>query len=199
MIRDTDEVTTLLDPITTLPPEFRPLRVEEYHRLIDTGLFDGTHVELVGGVLVEMSPQGDEHMGLIPFMTHLLVRLVGEDYVVSPQCPVIADEISEPEPDFAILSRRDTRVTGKPHDALLVIEIANSSLRFDLGEKARRYAGAGYPEYWVIDVRARSIHVHRDPHPDGTWGSLEEVSSGTVEAVAVPPVVIDVQDLLTFG
>ena len=47
MIRDTDEVTTLLDPITTLPPEFRPLRVEEYHRLIDTGVFDGTHVELV--------------------------------------------------------------------------------------------------------------------------------------------------------
>jgi Uma2 family endonuclease len=191
-------VTTLLAPITTLPEEFRPLRVEEYHKLIELGVFHGTHVELVGGVLVEMSPQGPEHFGLIPYLTHLLVHLVGDDYVVSPQGPVIADEISEPEPDFAILTRRDTRRTGKPTDALLVIEVSNSSLRFDLGEKARRYAGAGYPEYWVIDVPGRRIHVHRDPRPDGTWGAVEVIDSGMLQAVAVPPIRIDVTDLLDF-
>ncbi len=197
-IDQTDEVTTLLAPITTLPPEFRPLRVEEYHQLIELGVFEGTKVELVGGVLVEMSPQGPAHFGLIPYLTHLLVRLVGEAYVVSPQGPVIADEISEPEPDFAILSARDTRRTGKPHDALLVIEVSNSSLRFDLGEKARRYAGAGYPEYWVIDVQARTIHIHRGPQPDGTWTSVITQSAGDLQAAAVPPIRIDVADLLDF-
>lgn len=111
---------------------------------------------------------------------------------------MIADEISEPEPDFAILSARDTRRTGKPHDALLVIEVSNSSLRFDLGEKARRYAGAGYPEYWVIDVQARTIHVHRGPQPDGTWTSIITQSEGDLQAVAVPPITIDVADLLDF-
>lgn len=188
----------MLPPITTLPPEFRPLRVEEYHRLIDLGVFEGTNVELVGGVLVEMSPQGDEHMGLIPWLTHRLVELVGDAFVVSPQCPVIPDEISEPEPDFAVLSRRDTRITGKPRDALLIIEIANSSLRFDLGEKARRYAGAGYPEYWVVDVQARVVHVHREPRPDGTWGSITQMADGVLEAVAVPPLRLDIVEMLDF-
>ena len=188
----------MLGRIDTLPEEFRPLRVEEYHRLIDAGVFDGTHVELVGGVLVEMSPQGDAHFGLIPYLTHMLVDMVGDAFVVSPQSPVIADDISEPEPDFAILSKRDTRRTGKSRDALLVIEIANSSLRFDLGEKARRYAGAGYPEYWVIDVTRREIHVHRGPRPDGTWASIVVVAGGPLTAVAVPPITIDVGDLLDF-
>lgn len=79
----TEEVTSVLSPNLTLPEEFRPLRVEEYHQLIELGVFEGTKIELVGGVLVEMSPQGPAHFGLIPFLTHLLVRLVGEDYVVS--------------------------------------------------------------------------------------------------------------------
>lgn len=188
----------MLAPSPTLPEEFRPLRVEEYHKLIELGVFEGTRVELVGGVLVEMSPQGDEHFGLIPFLTHLLVRLVGDDYVVSPQGPVIADEISEPEPDFAILSARDTRRTGKPRDALLVIEVANSSLRFDLGEKARRYAGAGFAEYWVIDVPDRAVHVHREPHADGTWGSVTTQTDGVLQAVAVPPLCIDIGAVLDF-
>lgn len=65
-VDQTDEVTTLLAPITTLPPEFRPLRVEEYHQLIELGVFEGTKVELVGGVLVEMSPQGPAHLGADP-------------------------------------------------------------------------------------------------------------------------------------
>lgn len=187
-----------LPPPTTLPPEFRPLTVAEYQVLISSGVLDGTHVELVGGVLVELSPQGPDHFGLIPHLNHLLVALVGDAYVVSPQGPVITDEISEPEPDFAILTARDTRRTGKPRDALLVIEVSNSSLRFDLGEKARRYAGAGYPEYWVVDVRRRAVHVHREPAPDGTWGSVEVVDDGELQAVAVPPILLDVGALLDF-
>jgi Uma2 family endonuclease len=195
---DDVEVTRVLAPSPTLPAEFRPLRVEEYHQLIALGVFEGQKIELVGGVLVEMSPQGPRHFGLIPYLTHRLVELVGDDYVVSPQGPVIADEISEPEPDFAILSKRDTRITGKPTGALLVIEVANTSLRFDLGEKARRYAGAGYPEYWVIDVTARVVHIHRGPQPDGTWSSVEVQADGLLTAVAVPPITIDVADLLDY-
>ncbi len=188
----------MLAPSPTLPEEFRPLRVDEYHQLIELGVFEGTKVELVGGVLVEMSPQGPAHFGLIPYLNHLLVSLVGDDYTVSPQGPVIADEISEPEPDFAILTKRDTRRTGKPTDALLVIEVSNSSLRFDLGEKARRYAGAGFGEYWVIDVQDRSIHVHRGPRPDGTWTAVETVREGELQAVAGPPRHHDVGDLHDF-
>lgn len=188
----------MLAPSPTLPPEFRPLRVDEYHKLIELGVFEDQKVELVGGVLVEMSPQGPRHFGLIPYLTHLLVGLVGDDYVISPQGPVIADEISEPEPDFAVLSRRDTRITGKPTDALLVIEVANTSLRFDLGEKARRYAGAGYPEYWVIDVMRKVVHVHRGPSPDGTWASVQVQAEGPLTALAVPPITIDVGQLLDY-
>ena len=185
-------------PITELPESFRPLLRSEYDRLIDLGVFEGMPIELVGGVLVEMSPQGYDHRNLIADLNMIIAPQVVGRHRVSVQGPLAVDGISEPEP--ALVVNPLPRYTGhKTGQALLVVEVAHSSLRFDLGEKARRYALAGYPEYWVIDVRARSIHVHRDPHRDGTWGSLEEVSSGTVEAVAVPPVVIDVQDLLTFG
>lgn len=72
-----------------------------------------------------------------------------------------------------------------------MIEVALTSRRFDLGEKARRYAMAGYPEYWVVDIDQRLVHVHRDPNPDGTWGSVAPQADGTIQAVAVTTVSVD--------
>lgn len=185
-------------PVVELPPCFRPLRVEEYDRLIDQGVFDGTHVELIGGVLVEMSPQGDRHIGVILYLNRLLVRLAADDLVVSVQSPLITDEVSEPEPDFAVLPWRDYRRHGKPREALLVIEVASSSLSFDLGEKARRYALANCPEYWVVDVNDKTVHVHRRPDGQGGWGDLMTATTGTLTAVASPQIEIDLDDLFDY-
>lgn len=185
-------------PIAELPPEFRPLRRSEYDHLVGLGVFEGTRVELVGGVLVEMSPQKPPHYGLILKLNKLLVLAAGDDYVVGAQGPLAVDDISEPEPDFTILPTGLDYMQVLPEQAFLVMEVSNSSLRFDLGEKARRYAMAGYPEYWVLDVQARVVHVHREPRPDGTWGSIVPEGSGQLTAIATPSISLDLDELLQY-
>lgn len=188
----------MLAPASELPDEFRPLRRDEYDRLIDLGVFEGTKVQLVGGLLVEMTPQKDPHFQLIADLNMLLVPQVLGRHTVSVQGPLQVDEISEPEPDLAILPLPRYRGVGKTGEALLVIEVAESSLRFDLGEKARRYAAAGYPEYWVIDCVARVLVRHTEPAPDGTWGAVDRLDGGTVRPVAVADVELDLTDLFSF-
>lgn len=188
----------MLAPVTELPDEFRPLRREEYDRLIDLGVFEGTKVQLVGGLLVEMTPQKGPHFQLIADLTMILTAQVMGRHTVSVQGPLQVDDISEPEPDLAILPLPRYRGVGKTGDALLVIEVAESSLRFDLGEKARRYAAAGYPEYWVIDCVARVLIRHTEPSPDGTWGSIERLDSGVLELIAVADATLDLDHLFDF-
>ncbi len=187
----------MLAPITELPGEFRPLRREEYDQLVDLGVFEGTRVQLVGGLLVEMSPQNDPHWQTIVDLNMILAPQVAGRHSVGVQGPLLVDEISEPEPDLTVLPLPRYRGLGKTGEALLVIEVADTSLRFDLGEKARRYGAAGYPEYWVIDVNAKVVHRHTQPHPDGTWGRVELLTEGTLSPVAVDGVTVDTRDL--FG
>lgn len=180
-----------------LPAEFRPLRREEYDRLVDLGVFEGTRVQLLGGLLVEMTPQKDPHFQLVVDLNMILAGQVVGRHTVSMQGPLQVDDISEPEPDLAILPLPRYRGVGKTGEALLVIEVAESSLRLDLGEKARRYAAAGYPEYWVIDA-ARVLIRHTKPSPDGVWGRVERLTAGVLAPVAVEEVTVDLDDLFDF-
>ena len=184
----------MLAPATELPDEFRPLHRDEYDRLVELGVFEGTRVQLLGGVLIEMSPQKDTHHITVVRLNMALTPQVVGRHSVSVQGPLLVDDVSEPEPDLTILG--DPTPKTKSRDALLVIEVADSSLRVDLGEKARRYAAAGYPEYWVIDVTARVLIRHLDPQPDGTWSRIDRLADGVVEPVAVDDVRVDLAELL---
>lgn len=189
-------MTTLSVPITELPDAFRPLLRTEFEQMVAMGLFEDVPVELVGGVLIHMSPIGPEHVGLLVWLNKRLVQLCGDAYAVSPQNPLAVDDYSEPQPDLAVLPAGEFRGLRQiPSNAFLVIEVARSSLEFDLGEKARRYAMAGYPEYWVIDVDARLVHVHQGPHADGSWRSVVQQSDGPLVAVAAPPIELDTAEL----
>lgn len=161
--------------------------------MIQQGLFEGTNVELVGGVLVEMSPQGPSHYWLLVELNQRLVRAAGDRYVVAPQGPLAVDDISEPEPDFAVLPKGLDR-SAIPQRALLVVEVSVSSLPFDLGIKADRYARAGYPEYWVVDAQHRRVHVHSGPSADG-WAHVEVHTSGNLTASAAPAITLDLDTL----
>jgi Uma2 family endonuclease len=145
-----------------------------------------------------MSPQNDPHFQLIADLNMILAPQVQGRHTVSVQGPLQVDEISEPEPDLAILPLPRYRGVGKTGEALLVIEVAESSLPFDLGEKARRYAAAGYPEYWVIDTVQRILVRHLDPNPDGTWTDVADLTSGVLQPVAVADVQLDLDDLFDF-
>jgi Uma2 family endonuclease len=145
----------------------RPLRRSEYDVLVEQGVFgENDRIQLLDGELVEMSPQHSPHARMIEALNErLMPALVGTARVLV-QLPLAAGEYSEPEPDIAVVPLDEPR-DRHPQRALHVIEVADSSVRLDLGRKARIYAAAGVPVYWVIDLPGDVVHVHTDPTPDG--------------------------------
>jgi Uma2 family endonuclease len=161
-----------------------PLTVDEFGVLArQEGWGEDTRVELLDGELVWMNPVNDPHVGCVIRLTQLFGRRLADDQVlVSVQNPIRLDEYDLPQPDVALLRPRpDYYATGKPEacDVLLLVEVSDTTLRTDLGRKARIYAGAGVAEYWVIDVGTRSLYVHRSPL-DGRYQHREMLTSSEI-------------------
>jgi Uma2 family endonuclease len=150
-----------------VPPEkVRPLRRAEYDRLVMLGMLRGENVELLYGRLVRMSPQGQPHVFSVTRLNKLLVRALGDRAEVRVQAPFGASDVSEPEPDIAIVANGDY-LDEHPRRAHLLIEVSDSSLQDDRRLKGPLYAAAGVPEYWIVDLVAGAVEVHREPGRDG--------------------------------
>lgn len=163
-------LVSTLAPLEIDPAWQRRLQLTEYHRMIDAGVFDeDDHLELLKGVLVAMSPQNPKHARVIEHLNWALQRALEQDFRVRVQLPLTLPKLSsEPEPDLAVVDRRDGPWPRHPERALLVIEVADESLRKDRGAKLQLYAAAGLPEYWVINCRDGQVEVFRGPR-DGTY------------------------------
>ncbi|HEY3353889.1 MAG TPA: Uma2 family endonuclease [Polyangia bacterium] len=173
----------------------RPLRRGEYDRLVALGCFADERLELLRGVLVAMSPQGALHAEVIRRLTRLLIVALGDTAVVQGQSPLALDDSSEPEPDVAVVPPGDY-AEEHPARALLVIEVADSSLRKDRLVKGGLYAEAGIPEFWLVDLDARVVEVYRDP-VDGRYTSASRVGREVViRPVALPGLGLAVADFL---
>lgn len=134
-----------------------------YNRIVASGALEGEHVELLDGLVVEMSPQSAAHTDAIMLLTRHLAK--AEAWLMV-RLPLEVAANSEPEPDLALVEQRPARgehVRG----ALLVVEVAVTSQQIDRELKARLYACAGIPVYWLVDVPARAVEVRTDPRPDG--------------------------------
>jgi Uma2 family endonuclease len=190
---------------STWRPVVHKLTVEAYHALWHAGhLAENDRIELVDGLLIEMPPLGHPHMTLVNRLTRLLVRATGDDAVVSVQNSVSLPPWSEPQPDFVLFAPRFISVAaGKPTaaDVLLVIEVSDSSLRYDRGTKLALYAQEGLPEFWIVDVTAESIEVCRRPALTGdgvTYTERTRYARGEHATVAaLPNVAVSVDDV--FG
>jgi Uma2 family endonuclease len=163
--------------------------LEEYHRLIESGGFDeDMRVELIEGVIADMSPRTREHDNAIRWLSRwLMFALDPERYEIGVQTALTLGR-SEPEPDLTVVPA-DAPRPYHPGTAALVIEVAVSSQDRDLRQKPLIYADAGVPEYWVVDVDASRIVVHRNPR-DAGYGTVVEVpATGTIQAQALdlPP------------
>jgi Uma2 family endonuclease len=114
------------------------------------------------------------------------------------QNPVIISNLSVPQPDLALLEARADDYAGahpRTADVLLVVEVADTTLAFDLGRKAALYARCGIAELWVVDVNERAIHVFRKPAQDG-YGEAFRVQGGrSVACAALPAVTVDAAEI----
>ncbi len=186
---------------TDHPPlvQQRLLTVADYHRMAEAGIFaPDERVELIEGVIVNMPPIGPEHSGLVNVLTEALVTAFAGKAVVSVQNPVILPEHSEPEPDFALLRWRADKyrkATPLPADVLLLVEVANSTLRYDTEIKRPLYAAHGVPEYWIVDVQGERLTRFTEPEA-GDYRRTETLKgSATVELVALPGETFDLSEL----
>lgn len=135
---------------------------EEYDALVRSGILaEDERVELLQGVLVPMTPPGPAHTNLIARLTMALAVAAQGKALLSPQSPLDCGD-SRPQPDLAVLPLSEDREDRLPRKALLVVEVADSSLARDR-LKSAIYARAGIPEYWLVDVAARTVEVHTEP------------------------------------
>ena len=174
---------------------------EKYHLLGDAGFFLGKRVQLIEGSIIEMSPQKNEHSVSLLLTCDVMQALFGSTRTVRYQLPLKLSDVSEPEPDVAIVMGKPRDWSDHPATADLVIEISESTLRFDLTVKAKLYAQALIPEYWVVDLVHRQLIVHRLPkRPRSGAARYEEVTvyeaDAVVKPLAKPKASVKVADLL---
>ena len=175
--------------------------VDEFARMGEAGVFaEDDRVELIDGEIREMTPIGSPHAGIVNRLTELMVtRLAGRANVIV-QNPIRLDRRTEPQPDLVVARRRKSFYADRhpePGDVLVVVEVADSSLRYDRAEKVPRYGRAGIPETWLVDVEAGMVTAYTDPGPDGYARQQVRHRGERMVASSVPDLGLAVDDI--FG
>ncbi len=174
---------------------------QQYHWLIEAGILTTEHrVELIGGEIRSMAPMGPAHRRSMRQLTSWLGDRRGQNYVLECQLTIEMAEGFSPDPDFVLSRYREGGYPAGENpgiaDVLLVIEVADSSLEYNLGEKARAYAQAGAPELWVVDIPQRQLHVLLNPSPQGYQDHTTTGEDGTVTATLIPDLQLPVGEAL---
>ena len=162
--------------------------------MVEFGWFADQRIELLRGTLVDLSPHRWPHTAAIEFLTEQLILQLGGRYSVRPQMPFFADDWSEPQPDLAV-AEKDPTLRDHPSELLLLIEIADEPLIIERGPKLTIYAGAGVPEYWIVDVSKVIVEVHTQPE-NNRYANVQTFRDGDVlRPTLLPDVAIRVADL----
>lgn len=173
--------------------------IEEFEGILASGVLGDRQLELLQGDLVEMPSEGSAHSGLANLIADYLRGLLGDRARIREGYHItLPDLASEPIPDIAIVKPSPDFYRSRnpyPSDSFWLIEVAYSSLKKDLGIKAALYAQAGIPEYWMVDVNAEILIVHRGAR-GGTFRSVQERIEGTLSPLAFPDVAVSIPIIL---
>lgn len=168
----------------------RQFTATEFRSMHETGIFRyDERLELLDGEVYEAAAAGSKHVACVNRLTHVLMGALGDRVMVSVQNSMDLSELSVPEPDLALIKRRadfyDDALPG-PGDVLSLIEVSDTTYSFDRSVKLRLYADAGIPEYWIVNVRKRSVDIHR--RPDGPeFREFERLFDGEQLTLAAIP------------
>jgi Uma2 family endonuclease len=142
--------------------------VRQYDRLTVKGFFDRVHVELIEGRIIKMAPKWEPHVAGVSLTAKAIERAFGEGYWVRRESPLHFGTRSKPEADLAVVvgTENDYVNSGAPSNALLVVEVSESSLKYDRGRKASLYARNGIADYWIVNIVDRQLEIHRQSIAD---------------------------------
>jgi len=167
----------------------RPWRRAEIEAMVRAGIVDeDERFELIGGEMVPMSPKGARHELVKAELNRHLQRIALQDLWIVPETTLWLDDTNFVEPDFCIWPSSVSPGDQRGYDVLLAIEIADTSLSYDLGRKIGTYAAHGIPEVWVINALTLVTRVHKQLGPEGYRSVVESGPDETVAAVRVPAV-----------
>jgi Uma2 family endonuclease len=180
-------------------PRRHRLTVADYYRMGEVGILaHDARVELIDGEIIDMAPPGDPHAGTVDQLALVFGPAVVGRAHVRVQNPLWLDEHSEPQPDVSVLKpSADFYKSRRPRasDALLVVEVADTSLRFDRDDKVPLYARHGIPEVWLVDLKAKRLVRFRNPQ-QGTYASVDQPDLGSpLEIAALPETRLDLSTL----
>lgn len=181
------------------PIQKRLFTTGEYHQMLQAGILsDDDRVELIEGEIWEMSPIGSRHIWCVAHLNRILQRSLGDDVFVFVQSPLHLNDFSEPEPDLAVIRpRAGSQVeTPKADEALLVVEVADSSVEYDRKVKMDLYARNGVPETWLLDLPQNVLEIYRSPSPGGYREILIRRSGDRISPLAFPDLVVEVSAIL---
>jgi Uma2 family endonuclease len=187
--------------------EPRPLRWtrDEYYRLCEQDWFQGKRVQLIDGEIIEMPAQKNWHALAITLTADALRLAFGPGHWVRVQMTLDLSPLSVPDPDLAVVAGapRSHMTASNPTTALLVVEIAESTLSFDRNHKARLYAASSIADYWIVNLVQRQLEVYRDPVADPAqpfawrYASRAILDPGdSIAPLAAPQAPVAVADLL---
>lgn len=186
-------------PMESWPRRHR-ITVDEYYRMAEVGLLaPDARVELIEGEIIEMPPIGSDHGSVVDQLNHLLVHAVGDRAIVRVQGAVRLSRSSEPQPDVALLvPRTDYYRVGHPsgENTFLVIEVSDSTLRYDRDVKVPLYARHEVPEVWIVDLRAGRLLAYRTPVNGAYRDEASTDDLGETPISALPGLVVDLTNLL---
>ncbi len=178
----------------------RCFTVVEYHKMAEAGILgEDDRVELIEGEILEMSPIGRRHKACVDRLTDIFAPSVRGTAIVRVQSSIVLGERNEPEPDLALLRRRDdfyADADETPADVLLVVEVADSSEAYDRRTKGPLYARFGIPDYWIADLNRERVTQYRDPTPDGYATSRVFRRGESIVPLAFPNLTVAVDDIL---
>ncbi|MBD2328555.1 Uma2 family endonuclease [Alkalinema sp. FACHB-956] len=192
----------------TLPSHSFPLEptvlkrwtVQDYHRMSEVGILaPNERTELIAGHITLMVAKGTAHVTSLHLLANTLRDLLGSTALIRTQDPIQLDDFSEPEPDLAIVKGNILDYADHhpcPRDVLLVVEVADSTLKQDCEIKDKLYAQAGIPEYWVLDLKNRQLHIFRNPTATSYTSHLILTEPNEVSPLEFPHLTLTLSDLL---
>jgi Uma2 family endonuclease len=182
-----------------LPAPRHQFTVADYHRMGEAGIFDGQRVELIEGEIIDMSPIGRKHNVCVDRLAAHFIRGLGDRVVARVQGSVRLNDLSEPQPDLALLRGRKDFYAGLdagPEDVLLMVEVSDTTLAYDLEMKVPLYARNGVPEVRVVDISDERVIVHRDPGPDDHREVFELRGADPLSPLALPDFSLTADDIV---
>ena len=163
------------------------LTIDQWHKIVDAGVFTDENLEFRDGEIIKLSPEGYWHAIKNETIRDRLVKLFGNTAYIRQAHPVLLNNW-EPSPDIAICKAPYSRYLKQlpiTEDIYLLIEISDSTLNYDLSDKANRYAANNIQEYWVADINNSILHIHREPS-NGRYEQVFTAGAGDVSTSAFP-------------